>query len=383
MGISPEIAQVTGTYLSSLTFSLIPYAITTCTISFLEAQHIQRPQNIAAVLSMIVHILFCYTFIVSMDLGLAGAGWAITATMSVDALVLITIMKKNSPRSLFPFEAESFKDLKHVVFVGVQSCVLLFAEWWGLEVITFFVAYVGIKELAAHAILFHLEGMFFLVINAIATSNFTMMGSFIGERNREEFHGYKDAVKTAALVAGGILILGVIIFAHPISSLFIFDVEVKNLIYFSLPIIILFFIFDSLETIFEPILKAIGKYHTNIFVSMVGYYVIGFPAMYFLTFTFDFGLHGAWIGLTIGAAAISIAYIYLIGRTNFNEEVDRYNREILREVTKTLETVNPARLENMNGRDLMELFLEKQVKENSFLMSPHNPVVNDFVVRNR
>jgi MATE family multidrug resistance protein len=61
-----------------------------------------------------------------------------------------------------------------------------------------------------------------------------------------------------------------------------------------------FFVFDGIQTIASGALRGLNDTRAPLFLSAIGFWVVGFSCAYALGFPFGFGAYGIWVGLTLG-----------------------------------------------------------------------------------
>ncbi|KAG6876375.1 hypothetical protein C0993_003593 [Termitomyces sp. T159_Od127] len=125
-----------------------------------------------------------------------------------------------------------------------------------------------------------------------------------------------------------------VVFKDKWAYLFNGDPKVVSLVASILPLVALFQVFDGNAAVTAGILRARGKQVTGALLNLTSYYVIGIPFGVWLAFSWDMGLHGLWIGLTVSLVYCSFFGTLLCFRTDWNREVWKVMRRLQEEEDK-------------------------------------------------
>ena len=72
-----------------------------------------------------------------------------------------------------------------------------------------------------------------------------------------------------------------------------------------LPLAGAFQLFDGVQAVAFGVLRGAGDTRIPVAANVVGYWLLGLPAGWFLAFVADWGPRGVWSGLAIGLAAVA------------------------------------------------------------------------------
>jgi len=115
----------------------------------------------------LIHIIWCYFFIIRLDLGVYGASLALNTTYISNFLIqefYVNVYK----RSIFDnyraplFEEESFLDWPNYLKLAIPTTLLMCIEWWAFEFIIIFSGMLGVKELGAMVAIMNVNGFIFM-----------------------------------------------------------------------------------------------------------------------------------------------------------------------------------------------------------------------------
>jgi MATE family multidrug resistance protein len=120
-------------------------------------------------------------------------------------------------------------------------------------------------------------------------------------------------IRRAGFSAAGVAVLFMAIAATVfislrtfLPSLYIDSQEVISLASVLLIVAALFQLSDGLQATYLGILRGLMDVKIPMVFTFLAYWILGIPAGYLLSFTFNLGAVGVWIGLLIGLTSIAI-----------------------------------------------------------------------------
>lgn len=113
------------------------------------------------------HILWCYIFILHLEMGVFGAAMAINVTyilnFSIQELYVNVYKKSYFAQFRAPIvSAETFSDWLTFIKLAVPTTALMCLEWWAFEFIIMFAGVLGVTELAAQVAIMNVNGLIFM-----------------------------------------------------------------------------------------------------------------------------------------------------------------------------------------------------------------------------
>ena len=88
-----------------------------------------------------------------------------------------------------------------------------------------------------------------------------------------------------------------------------------------LPVAAVFQVFDAVQVISSGVLRGTGDTRIPAVAAFFGYWAIGLPLGYFLTFNADFGPRGLWWGLSAGLGSVALLLLIRVVR-RFESSID-------------------------------------------------------------
>jgi MATE family multidrug resistance protein len=127
----------------------------------------------------------------------------------------------------------------------------------------------------------------------------------------------KATTKAAILLIVGIAIVCavVIISARNVLAMaFTFDAAVVAQVAVLAPIAAMFALPDSFQAVLGGIFRGLGRQRLVAWLNVMGFWVIGTPLGYVLTFHADFGVSGLWWGLNASLFTTCIFGLFVMCR---------------------------------------------------------------------
>lgn len=272
-------------------------------------------------ITLILHPLWCYIFMIIFDLRIEGAALALILSQSINCLMgcIYIYIIKPLPESIFMFNKFSFKGWLNYLKISIPSTVLMCAEWWAFEILSIIAATLPQDDFTVH--LFTLN----ISLNSFTVSiGFGICISIISAREfgKGDIQSSKNYLKTTYFCGISIaLVVSLLIFFFK-NVLFNLLVNEKNLAeksYITLRYLSLTLIFDVTQHILSSFLKGIGKQWLATAISFLNFYGIQITLALIFTKVLDLGVSGIWLGLFIAAVFASLLYFLIYLRLDFNK----------------------------------------------------------------
>ncbi len=270
------------------------------------------PVMLTGFLGLFVNIISNYILIFghfgAPALGGEGAGWATTIThwvMLLSLFIYTVKSRKFDPVKLLQANlSPRFHEIWTLVRLGVPIGIAFFVEGSIFSIIALFLASMGVITVAAHQIALSFSSLMFILPLSLSISLTIQVGHRIGagqyQQARESIKaGYLISITVSTVAA--ILILN---FAPGIAALYTDDPQVIELAV-TLMIFTAFYQFsDGIQLCSAGALRGLKDTAIPMLLSIIAYWVIGFPLGYTLALTDivtePMGAKGFWIGLLSG-----------------------------------------------------------------------------------
>ncbi len=324
LGQPTEVVEMAIPYFKMLAWSVIPFMIYAAFKQFLEGIGNTKVAMVIIIISNCVNIVLNYVLIYghwgAPALGATGAGVATLIARVITPLMMIGyFISRPALRTYFKhfgLREWSLAKVRELFRVGVPIAGHLFLENFAFCMTSIMMGWIGTTEIAANQITTTMANMAFMVVLSIGSASTILVSHAHGAGDREAIRSVAGAAYRIGLFWNTLTALTFILLRHQIPLLFTDDPEVVRSAGMLLIFCGLFQISDGLQCISTGLLRGIKDVAIIMRIAFVAYIVINLPLGYLLTFVFNIGAPGLWIGF-IGGLSVAA---FLLNR--------RYRREV-------------------------------------------------------
>ncbi|WP_146201712.1 MATE family efflux transporter [Sediminitomix flava] len=325
MGQPESILPMAKEYLYILILSLMPLMFFYASKQFSEGiSDTKTSMQIiltANVFNIIGNYLLIYGKFGFPELGLAGAGWATTASRFLMALLYIIVFLKRKSYQKYTLALSptltAKKEIKKAFQLGlpIGGQLVMVASAFGMT--TIMMGWLGETALAAHQVVISLSTLGFMIYQGVSVSTTIEVSNGYG---RKDLEGMSTSVKASVHIIILLALLSASIFYTFREQLPSFYTNELGVIAQAIPFMMILAIYqlpDALSIIYQAALRGVADVKVPAMITFISYFIIGIPSSYLLAFKFDMGPSGIWWGLPIGlsiAAILEGCRYYLIMR---------------------------------------------------------------------
>lgn len=319
-GQDPAVSAVAHDYVLVQLPSIPLFLAYSALRQYLQGRGILRPALLTAlganVLNVALNWIFIWGHFGAPALGAVGSGVATSIVQAAMPVLLIALIRagKLHAGAWVPWSAAAFEPraLLAILKVGAPQGAHFAAEIWGFQIAGLWAGMLGTAELAANSIVLNLASLSFMLPLGVGLAAVTRVGNLMGERRAQD----AQTASWAALALGGALmaVCAVLFWVLRVElpSWYTSDEAVIALAAASMPVAAAFQLFDGLQVVASGVLRAIGTTLPTAIANLLGYYALGLPLGWWLTFRRDMGLPGLWWGVALGVAAVAVALVVWI-----------------------------------------------------------------------
>lgn len=327
LSATPEVLELTRTYLISRLPSLLPFFVLAASRAYLQAHHQTRSLLAAVVVANVVNVPVALGLTFGVEalgvpaLGIAGAGLAtVVATVVQLAVAAWPIASLEVPAGEDALRAPDLALLGPALRVGGAIAVQFVVEAGSFSVVTMLMPRFGTEATGGHQVALSLVSTTFQIALGVGAATSVRVGHAIGR-------GDAPATRRAGLVgiaAGGatMALSGVAFLVAPEPLAALFTVE-PSVVAAAVPLLFVaacFQLSDGVQTIAQGALRGAGDTFWPLVINLSGHYAIGLPLGIALAWgVFDLGALGLWwglsAGLTVVAVAMTLRFVRLSRRT--------------------------------------------------------------------
>nr|CUU97630.1 hypothetical transcript [Hymenolepis microstoma] len=203
---------------------------------------------------------------------------------------------------------------------GIPGVLMVAFEEWCLELSTFIAGTIGDAVLGAQAIVFQIQSFIYMVPLGVRTAVNVRVAQQLGAFDPQ---GARHTTVTAFVSVIGVVFstaVPVVLMRHKLPYLFTSDKEVIDEAVKLFPMLLVFQFCEGLGGVSEAVLVACGRQFLGAATIFVGYYCVGLPLGFYLTFNLEWGIIGMWIGLATGFFITDCVYTFFALKTDWKEQ---------------------------------------------------------------
>lgn len=319
VGVDSAIIPIASEYLKALSWGAPAVCAFLALRFFSEGSGHTRPVMYVGALGAIVNVPLNFWFIYGgfgvPAMGATGVGWASAAVYWLQFCAWLWWLSKHPhyrPFGLFErFEWPIASEMKELLLVGLPIGGMIAIEGSLFVAAALLIGKLGQVPVAAHQIALNFASLVFMVPLGIASAISVRVGNAIGrgEPYAARYQGLLGIGLTMALQTVGVGAM--ILFPGPIVSMYTDDLMVTQI---ALELLFLAAIFqwpDSLQVSAAGALRGLKDTRIPMIYTIVAYWLVGITTGYALTFHYQWGARGMWVGMSAG---LSVAAVLLVTR---------------------------------------------------------------------
>lgn len=334
LGIAINITRATEQYVKTLIPGFLFNVQFEITRRFVISQNICALPMYIILLTTVLHMLWCYIFVIVFKLGFLGVCYATDLTWLLDFFLLSGYIQFSGccVDSWYCPGKEAFKGWFNFFKLGIPSALMLCLEWWGTELFAFEAAFLGDIQMAANVSLMNVLAISYMLPSGFSTTASILVGTAIGAKNLYNAKLYSVVCLSVDFFILSIFAIFLYSFRSSIAMFFTDQQIVQSCVIEVMPILSIVVVFDSLQCVCGGLVKGIGKQQIASISGIVSYYIIMQPICLFLAFKCKLGIDGLWIGCGIGQLACGLFYVGIIVSQNWQKVLDEAQIRIKQEM---------------------------------------------------
>lgn len=294
----------------------------------LQAMSLVRPTAVAIVAGNLTNVVGNWALIFGHlgfpALGVAGSAYSTSLSRCAMLVWLLWAARKQLAVYWrgFTREALDLQRYLRLLRIGVPIGVHQSGEILFFTTLALLVGRMGVVQLAGHQIAINMASLSFMVPLGIGGAAATRVGNAIG---RGDMPGARRAAAVCLALGAGTMLAFAILFAllpEPLARLYTSDRDVIAMVVLLLPIAAAFQVFDGIQTVGAGVLRGAADTTFPAALAVVGFWVIGLPAGWYLAYPAGMGAAGLWWGMTVGLAAVSLLLVARVAQ-RFRRTVER------------------------------------------------------------
>ncbi len=326
MGQEQEVIELAKPYLEICAYSLIPMMIFQTLRCYSDGMSETMPPMIAMIAGNILNIGLNYMLIFGKfgapALGVAGAalGTLIARAMMILILLGLLVRWKDLWSYITGIDYRSYQRtlIKKMLSISIPISLQLFFEVSAVAGVAILMGLLGKEAQAGHQIAINIASIPFLICSGLGMAASVRVGNQLGLKDPQGM--YRAGVSNFIQVTFLMILAGTLLYSFRgvLPSLYLDDAKVLAVASTLLMFAALFQIPDGLQVVILGALRGAQDVNIPTLISFIAYWVIGIPVGCLLSFYFEIGPQGLWIGLVVGFAIAALLlqwrFRYIINR---------------------------------------------------------------------
>ena len=318
--VDEQIIPTAVGYLTALSWGAPAITVVLVLRFFSEGTGNTKPTMYIGILGVLLNIPFNYALMYGKfgfpALGAVGCGYATSLVFLLQLILLLVYLARGrhyQPYKLFQrLEAVNFTEIRELLRVGLPIAVMIFVEGSLFVGAALFIGQLGPVPAAAHLVAINFAALTFMVPLGIATAVTVRVGNALG-RGQPRAARYAGVSGLAIVLAFAALSSSImLLFPEAIVSLYTDEPAVGEVAVQLLFLAAIFQFSDGIQVGAAGGLRGLKDTTVPMFYAVVAYWLFGMVTGYQLTFTYELGPRGRWIGmiagLTVGAVMFSARF---------------------------------------------------------------------------
>ena len=306
---NPEIAESTISVTYILAFGLTGHMLTQVCGTYLEA--LRKPLIVTAIMygGVIVNLIIDLALVAGWwgmpQMGADGVAWATTGTRWAMTVIFLIVVLLITP-AMRPAESGPEKEAIRQASVGLGTAVSNVAEWGSFNFTFIIATWISLATNTVYGLAVQIWSVAFMAFLGIGTATSVRVAEHFG---RGDTDGVRDASRlgiTASIIAGLIMMTGVILLAEQIANgMVTHDAVVESVLIAPvlaglLGIVALGIVFDGMQATASMALRAQNVVWAPTFIHIGSFFGVMIPL-------------GYWLGLVEGYGAVGMAWAAVTG----------------------------------------------------------------------
>lgn len=321
----PNVPIMAAQYLKTVLFGVPGYIAFECGKRFVQAQGIFHASTLVLIICAPLNALLNYILVWNpvIGIGFRGAPAAVAFSQWFMATLLFCYVIFIDGRKCWGgFSRSVFTNWGVMFKLAIPGVIMIEAEFFAFEILTFAAAQLGTTALAAQSVIATISSLAYQIPFALSIASSTRIANFIGAG----LSSPAKVTKHASLFCGAIIGVFNAIFLYSVrykaGSIFSNDEDVIQLVGDSIYALTLAVFVDAPGSVLGGILRGMGRQSIGGYLNLIAYYVLATPLGIFLTFKCGMGLGGLWLGITLGLTVVDIAEFWYVERADWDSIID-------------------------------------------------------------
>lgn len=314
IAIPSEIIPLSDQYLKAISWGMPAFCLYNVFRFASEGVSHTRPMLFISLLGLVVNGLADYTLMYGLlgfpRLGAVGCGWASALVQWIMLGAILAYARwipQYRPLEIFSRWEAPLRSIQwEVIRLGVPIGISIFVEGGLFAAVALIMGMLGTVIVAGHQIAVNFAGLTFMVPLGLSMAISVRVGQARGrgEEAAARFAGFTGIGICVGFMAASALIMT--LFPAAIASLYTNDPSVRTIAVRLLAMAAVFQLSDGLQVGGAGALRGLKDTRIPMIMTIVAYWVMGFPLAYLLGLQLRLGPQWVWVGLIGGLSTAAI-----------------------------------------------------------------------------
>lgn len=249
-------------------------------------------------------------------MGVAGSGLS-TSLVRWSVLLVMAGYVAFHPE-LSPFRGTRLRPelarIRRIVAIGAPIGAQVGAEVGTFSFAAVMMGWLGPVQLAAHNVVISIASATFMVAVGASAAGTIRVGHHLGARSTRGVHRAAVAAYAVSLGFMATCALAFLLLPRTLIGLYTADPHIVAYATGLLLMAALFQVFDGAQVTGLSVLRGAADTRGPMWITILGYWVIGIPVAYVLGFHTRMGHVGIWAGLTLSLAVVGLLLLWRVRR---------------------------------------------------------------------
>lgn len=331
-----DVSRLAGRFLFAIAWGVPPMLLFVAFRQYLDAMGITRPAMVMMFVGVLVNILGNILLIYGFDLrlpvlgtlrvpamGLVGAGWSTTIVRwcMFGGMVIYILRRRDLAVGvrLAPVAAR----LRRMVTIGAPIGGQLLAEVGVFAFAVVMMGWLNPVAQAAHQVTINIASATFMVATGTSLAGSIRVGQHVGAGSRRGVH--RAVLMTYAVVVTFMALCALVFLLAPrwLLGLYTHDPAIVEVGMGLMVMAAAFQVFDGAQVAGLFALRGAADTRVPMWITVLGYWVVGAPVAYLLGFHTRAGAPGIWAGLVVSLMVVAVLLAWRLRRVLWDRPLPR------------------------------------------------------------
>ncbi|KAK8589914.1 hypothetical protein V6N13_088718 [Hibiscus sabdariffa] len=333
LGQEDEIAEASGS-ISLWFIPMLYYMVFALTMQmYLQAQQKNLIVGCLSAFSFTLHLLLSWIMVYKLNWGVAGAMGSLNICSWLMVLgEFVFVFGGWCPNTWKGFSKAAFYDLCPMIKLSMASGLMLCLELWYSAILVLLAGYMknATIAIAAFSICINVNTWELMFCIGLLGASIVRVANELGRGNAKALKFSIKTIMTTSVLIGMIFFILCLVFGDQIAHLFTSSEQVAEVASTLSTFLAISMLFNSIQIVLSGIAIGAGFQSMVAMVNMGSYYVVGVPVGAVLGYVLGLQVVGLWIGLLCGVALQISILVFIVCRTDWDEQVKKASERLNR-----------------------------------------------------